>query len=361
MSIFLIVGTRPQIIKSIPIIKEAKKNNLEIDIIHTGQHYDYSLSQLFFEEFGSPQPLVNFNVGSGSHVYQTAEIMVHLEKMLFARKPSLILIPGDTNSALAGALASVKLGFPVAHVESGARSYDMTMAEEINRRIIDHCATILFAPTSVCKKNLENESVLGQIYQTGDTMYDAFIMFERRVGKSDILHKLDLITKEFAVLTTHRAENVDNIARLKQILKAMKNVQMPIIFPVHPRTKEKIKENDISLAESNVRTIDPIGYIEMLALVKHSKVVVTDSGGLQKEAFWSKTPCITIRDRTEWVETAELGVNFITNTDSEEISRVAKYITNSYDEIKGKFKCNPFGNGYASKKIVQILKDSVSL
>jgi UDP-GlcNAc3NAcA epimerase len=359
MKIFLVLGTRPQIIKSTPILHEALKQNLDIQIIHTGQHYDSSLSQVFFEQLSPPEPFVNLSVGSGSHIYQTAEIMLRLEKYLVEEKPALVIVPGDTNSALAGAIATVKLGIQLAHLESGARSYDMKMAEEINRRLIDHCAQTLFAPTSNCKKNLEEEAVTGNIYMVGDTMYDVFMNFSDIADKNNITQKLDLTNNEYAILTTHRAENVDDPTKLKKMLQAIQTLKMPIIFPIHPRTKQRLKENGISLDGTTIRTIDPVGYIEMLALLKNAKIAITDSGGLQKEAFWSKTPCITIRDRTEWTETVDIGVNFITDIDPAMIKHALKQIQENYSEIKGRFKSNPFGNGKASEMIVKILKEKI--
>jgi UDP-GlcNAc3NAcA epimerase len=359
MKIFLVLGTRPQIIKSAPILHEALKQNLDIQIIHTGQHYDSSLSQVFFEQLSPPEPFVNLNVGSGSHIYQTAEIMLRLEKYLVGEKPSLVLVPGDTNSALAGAIATVKLGIHLAHLESGARSYDMKMAEEINRRLIDHCAQTLFAPTSNCKKNLEEEAVTGKIYMVGDTMYDVFMNFSDIADKNNITQKLDLTNNEYAILTMHRAENVDDPIKLKKTLQAIQSLKMPIIFPIHPRTKQRLNENGISLDGTTIRTIDPVGYMEMLALLKNAKIAITDSGGLQKEAFWSKTPCITIRDRTEWTETVDIGVNFITDVNPARIKRTLKQIQENYCEIKSRFRSNPFGNGKASEMIVKILKEKI--
>ncbi len=350
------MGTRPQIIKSAPIVKEASKQGLSMQIIHTGQHYDYALSQLFFEELSPPKPFANLNVGSGSQVFQTAEMMMRLEKLLVAEKPSIVLVPGDTNSALAAALASAKLDIPVAHLESGARSYDMHMAEEINRRLIDHCSQILFAPTENCKKNLEHEAVTGKIHLTGDTMYDVFVDSKEKVDKNDVVSKLGLTDKEYAVLTTHRAENVDAPVKLKNLLQAVQSAEIPMVFPIHPRTKNRLIQDGISLDDSNIRVVDPVGYIEMLALLKHAKIVITDSGGLQKEAFWSKVPCITIRDRTEWTETVQRGVNFIADVDSNKIADALTYITNNYTQIIRKFGVNPYGDGKASEKIVEILK-----
>jgi UDP-N-acetylglucosamine 2-epimerase len=355
-SIFLIIGTRPQIIKSAPIIHEGLKQGLDLKIVHTGQHYDYGLSQVFFEELSPPEPLTNLGVGSGSHVFQTAEIMLRLEKCLVNEKPSLVLIPGDTNSALAGALTSVKLGIPVAHVEAGARCYDMKMAEEINRRLIDHCSETLFVPTPKCRKNLENESVPGRIYETGDTMYDMFLQFKDKADRSDILSKLDLSPKEYVLLTLHRAENVDDTTKLKAVLKAIEESKAATVFPIHPRTKNRLQELNASLEGGSIRPIEPVGYIEMLKLLKHARMVLTDSGGLQKEVFWSRTPCITLRDRTEWTETVEMGVNQVAGADPQRIIRAIRTVDEEYAEIKSRFKNNPFGDGKASERIVEFLK-----
>lgn len=286
--------------------------------------------------------------------------MLRLEKYLSSGKPSICIVPGDTNSALAGALACVKLGIPVAHLESGARSYDMAMAEEVNRRLIDHCSSSLFAPTNKCKKNLEDECVTGKIHLTGDTMYDIFVQFSRQAEESDIVNDLGLSGQEYAILTTHRAENVDDPMKVKKMFKAIEEVQIPVVFPIHPRTKERFRENGISINNTNIRLIDPLGYIEMLHLLKHAKIAITDSGGLQKEAFWSMVPCVTIRDRTEWTETVDLGVNFITDVDPQKIRQALKYITDNYNEIRSRFVSNPYGDGKASQKIVQLLEDAVS-
>jgi UDP-N-acetylglucosamine 2-epimerase len=356
MSVFLIVGTRPQIIKSVPIMHEAVKQSLPIQIIHTGQHYDPALSQVFFDELSPPEPFANLGVGSGSHVFQTAEIMLRLEKILVREKPSLVLVPGDTNSALAGALTGVKIGFSVAHVESGARCYDMQMAEEINRRLIDHCSRILFAPTTKCGENLRSERVSGEIHMLGDTMLDVFLSSQKETKKCKIISELGLEGRDFAVLTTHRAENVDNPARLKDLFIAIKNADMDVVFPIHPRTRSRLKEAGITFEDSNIRAIDPIGYIEMLTLLKRSKIVLTDSGGLQKEAFWSKVPCLTLRDRTEWSEPIEMGVTFATGINPTKIVEKIRYIENNYQEIKARFASNPFGDGRASEKIVKVLK-----
>jgi UDP-N-acetylglucosamine 2-epimerase len=355
MRISVIVGTRPQIIKTAPVIQEALKQKLEIEIIHTGQHYDYRLSQVFFEEFRLPEPRINLGVGPGSHAYQTGEIMLRLGKYLEGNTHSLVLIPGDTNSALAGALTSVKLGIPVAHIEAGARCYDMRMAEEINRRLIDHCSKILFAPTQNCVRNLEKESVLGEIHLTGDTMYDVFLKFKSESDKCDTLDRLNLSDQEYSVLTLHRAENVDNVERLKSILNGLVRSGIKVVFPIHPRTKNKLREYYTSLEGTNISVIEPIGHIEMLKLLKHAKIVLTDSGGLQKEAFWSRTPCIVLRDRTEWIETINLGVNFLVGVNADRVVQAVKFVEREYDTIKKRFTENPFGDGCAAKRIVKII------
>jgi UDP-N-acetylglucosamine 2-epimerase len=361
MSIVLVVGTRPQIIKTAPVLHVAHQKGLEISLIHTGQHYDYQMSQIFLEQFSLPEPMANLNVGSGSHTFQTAEIMLRLEEYLTRDKVSMTLIPGDTNSALAGALTSVKQDVPVAHIEAGARCYDMKMAEEINRRLIDHCSEVLFAPTLNCKRNLERESVTGSIYLLGDTMFDAFLSFKDRSDRCGILDKLDLTEKEYSLLTLHRAENVDEPEKLRSILKAIQETKINIVFPIHPRTRDRIKEQNIVLDESIIKTIEPVGYIEMLKLLKHAKMVLTDSGGVQKEAYWSKAPCITIRDRTEWTETVEKGVNIITGADPNRIIQAVKYVEEKCDEMRDRFKENPFGDGKASERIIGILRETLKM
>jgi len=355
----LIIGARPQIIKSAPIIREAsKKSEIELQIIHTGQHYDFEMSKIFFGELDLPDPLANLGVGSGTHAFQTGKMLIGLEKTIEKSKPNLVLVPGDTNSTLAGALAAVKLQVPVAHVEAGARSYDMRMPEEINRRLTDHCSSLLFAPTNNCAKNLGSEGIpKQQIRLSGDTMYDALLQHMPIAAKSNILKKLSLESEEYAVLTLHRPENVDAQKTLKNIMKAMTLLkELTIVFPVHPRTKQRLATAELlnlTQAADHIKLIAPIGYHDMLQLTKHAKIVFTDSGGLQKEAFWLHTPCITLRDKTEWIETTELNANVLVGSNPQRIVEAARKIMETRNiKIRLEMLKNPFGNGQASLKII---------
>jgi len=360
MKAALVVGTRPQIIKSASLILQFQKlRDLELVVVHTGQHYDSGLSGVFFDELGIAPPTINLEVGSGSQVWQTAEIMLRLGRALEGRNVKLIIIPGDTNSALGGALAATKMDLPVAHVEAGARSYDMTMAEEVNRRLIDHCSKLLFAPTENCLRNLKKESVVGTAFVTGDTMYDAFLRFSPAAERTDILRELGLKKGGYAVATLHRAENVDNPARLKAMIAAMSRSGIPVVLPLHPRTQKRLAEQNIVISKGlGLMLIEPIGYLEMLKLLKHARMALTDSGGLQKEAFWSKVPCITLRENTEWVETIERRVNFLVGTDDKKMLDTVKMVDDEHRDIKRRFKDSPFGDGHASERIVEIMQNS---
>ena len=360
----LVIGARPQIIKSAPIIHEASKDaEMEFQIVHTGQHYDFEMSKIFFGELELPDPVVNLGVGSGSHAWQTGKMVIGLEKTIKELEPDLVLVPGDTNSTLAGALAAVKLHVPVAHVEAGARSYDMRMPEEVNRRLTDHCSRMLFAATENCVRNLLKEGVpKDQIHLSGDTMYDALLKHMDEALRSRVLDKFGLEIGEYAVLTVHRPENVDDPKALKDIVKAIIELkELAIVFPVHPRTKERLKVTSLlkRMREAkNVRLVDPVGYHDMLRLVKDSRMVFTDSGGLQKEAFWLRTLCITLREKTEWVETVELGANMLVGNDRERIVRgVRGYLAMEGLETRLKKLPNPFGDGNASLRIIEALKE----
>jgi UDP-N-acetylglucosamine 2-epimerase len=362
MKLMLIVGARPQIIKSAPIVHEAlKRNEIEFQLVHTGQHYDFEMSKIFFGELDLPDPVVNLGVGSGTHAFQTGKMMIELEKTIENLKPDMVIVPGDTNSTLAGALAAIKLQVPVSHVEAGARSYDMRMPEEVNRRLTDHCSTFLFAPTRNCVEKLRGEGInKQQIKLSGDTMYDALLQHIGRSEKTDMLKKMHLRSEEYAALTLHRPENVDTAEKLEKILGALSSLKsLPIVFPVHPRTRQRLESLKLmqqKKAVERIKLVEPLGYHEMLQLTKHAKMVFTDSGGLQKEAFWLHTPCITLRDTTEWTETINLGANILVGSDPQKIISAAERIIKA-KKAKAKLKQlgNPFGDGHASKKILNCI------
>jgi len=363
MKVLLVIGARPQIIKSAPIIYEASRDaEIELQLVHTGQHYDFEMSRVFFGELELPDPVVNLGVGSGSHAWQTGKMLTGLEETIEELEPDLVLVPGDTNSTLAGALAAVKLHVPVAHVEAGARSYDMRMPEEVNRRLTDHCSQMLFATTENCVENLLKEGIQKDlICFAGDSMYDALLRHMTEALRSRIVEDLNLEAGKYAVLTAHRPENVDDAEALKGIMEAMIELrELSVVFPVHPRTMERLKAagllQRVRKAE-NVRLVDPVGYHDMLRLVKDARVIFTDSGGLQKEAFWLHTFCITLREKTEWVETVQLGANILVGSDRERIVRnareclTAKTLKKELEELP-----NPFGDGTASSKIIDAVK-----
>jgi len=364
VKVALILGARPQIIKSAPFIYLASRDKwINLSIIHTGQHYDYEMTKIFFEELNLPDPSVNLNVGSGTHAQQTARIMLRLEKILGRQKPDLVVVPGDTNSTLAGALTAVKLRIPIAHIEAGARSYDMKMPEEVNRRLTDHCSTILFTPTENCTKNLLKEGIeKSKIYQTGDTMYDVLLQQLPKAEKTTILEHLNLEPKTYALVTAHRPENVDDQQNLRNIVEAIISLKkLTIVFPVHPRTQKQLKKTKLNKKlekEKHIKIVKPLGYHETIKLIKNAKLVITDSGGIQKEAFWLKTPCITTRENTEWIETIQLGANCLTGANKQKVIEKVKEIIKNEKQINEKLQNmpNPFGDGEAAQKIIDVIK-----
>jgi len=358
----LVLGARPQIVKSAPIIREASKRaEIELQLVHTGQHYDYEMSKIFFNELELPNPSINLGVGSGTHAWQTGRMMIGLEKVMSKLEPDMVLVPGDTNSTLAGALAAVKLHVPVGHVEAGARSYDMRMPEEVNRRLTDHCSWLLFAPTKNCAKNLEREGLAKEhISLSGDTMYDSLLYHMPKALRINVLDKFDLEDGNYGVVTLHRPENVDDPKRLRNISEALIQLEsLTLLFPVHPRAMKMLKITGLLKhlrRAKHLKLVDPVGYLEMLHLVKRARMIFTDSGGLQKEAFWLGTPCLTFRDKTEWVETVKLGANVLVSDDKNLIFQKTKEYEESED-LKKKLKNmpNPFGEGDAARKILEVL------
>jgi len=350
MKIVSVVGARPQFIKAAPVSKAIERAGYDEYLLHTGQHYDYGMSQVFFEELGIREPFINLNIGSGTHAQQTSQMMMGIETILLAQKPDLVLVYGDTNSTLAGAITSVKLGIRLAHVEAGLRSYNRRMPEEHNRRLTDHCSDLLFCPTQTAVDNLAHESITEGVHLVGDTMYDAILQFsELAERQSRILDELQLKPKSYYLATIHRPYNTDNPDILKSILTAFGLAKRRVIFPVHPRTLQAITHSKILLAE-NVKMIEPVGYLDMLVLEKNSDTILTDSGGIQKEAYFLNVRCLTLRPETEWLETTVSGWNILVGTDIEKIVSVL----NSYP-VENLPHPQFFGDGNASEKIVGLL------
>lgn len=348
MKIITIVGARPQFIKAAPVSKAIRKNNVE-KIIHTGQHYDANMSDVFFSELDIPVPDYNLNVGSGTHGFQTGSMLIKIEQILLSEKPDVVLVYGDTNSTLAGALAASKLLIPVAHVEAGLRSFNMAMPEEQNRILTDHISKYLFAPTDTAVDNLKNEGISSNVHNVGDVMYDAILHFSSLAReKSKVLEKYNLADADYILATIHRAENTDKMERLKNIIEAFNLSGKKIVLPLHPRTK-KCADNYGLKFSSNVILIDPVGYLDMVMLELHSLKIVTDSGGVQKEAYFLSKPCITLRDETEWVETVENGWNVLAGAD---VDKIVNLITTFSPSGKTR---NIFGDGNASEKIIDTI------
>ena len=352
MKIVSIVGARPQFIKAVLVSKELCKNHEEV-IVHTGQHYDVDLSKIFFDELSIPKPDYNLEIGSDTHARQTGKMMISIEEVLVAEKPNLVLVYGDTNSTLAGALAAVKLHIPVAHVEAGTRMFDASIPEEVNRILTDHVSALLFAPTQTAVDNLKREGISKEVYLTGDVMLDSFLYFSKVAkGNSKILDKLGLSKGEYLLATVHRARNTEYEENLKNIVDAFLGIDERIIFPIHPRTEKYLKQYRLcgKLKDAqNVMLIDPVGYLDSIILTQNAKKILTDSGGLQKEAYFSKVPCITLDEATGWPETVEDGWNILVGSDKEKITGAIKQFE------PGEKQRKVFGDGKAAKKMMWII------
>jgi UDP-GlcNAc3NAcA epimerase len=369
MKLVSIVGARPQFIKVAPFARAIDRHNndggelLEHLIIHTGQHYDAGMSDIFFEELEIPRAAFNLGVGSGRHGSQTGQMLDKIEQVLLETHPDMVVVYGDTNSTVAGALAAAKLHIPVAHVEAGLRSFNRHMPEEINRIVADHISDILLAPTPTAMDNLAKEGLAQKAQWTGDIMYDA-VLFNKKLAsqKSAIVSRLSLTPEGYGLVTVHRAENTDSDQRLSSLLTVFNEIaerSMPLVFPLHPRTAKLIREKFPTwTAHPRLRFIDPIGYLDMLCLLDHTRLVLTDSGGLQKEAFFLGRPCVTLREETEWVETVEEGGNVLVGVGPERI-REAVFVWESRlqkgtVEFSGRLTTS-FGDGYAADKIKDAL------
>ncbi len=353
--IAIILGTRPEIIKMSPIIRECDKKGIEYFILHTGQHYSYEMDKIFFEDLELPSPHYNLDIGSGTHAEQTGKMLIEIEKVLQKEKPDVVLVEGDTNTVLASALAAVKLHIKVGHVEAGLRSYDRSMPEEINRVLTDHVSDYLFAPTEIAKENLLKEGIPEEkIFLTGNTIVDAVNQNLRIAGKREnILNKLNLNTKEYFLVTAHRQENVDNKERLEGILEGLELIHedfnLPVVYPVHPRTVKRMKE--FGLTSENIKLIDPAGFFEFLQLESNAKLVLTDSGGVQEETCILRVPCVTLRDNTERPETIDVGSNVLVGTESERILEGVKLMLNKENKLE-----KTFGDGNSAIRIIEKLE-----
>lgn len=352
MKILTILGARPQFIKAAPVSRELRKNHDEI-ILHTGQHYDANMSDIFFEELNIPRPNYNLGVGSGSHGKQTGEMMIKIEEVTLKEQPDYVLVYGDTNSTLAGALVAAKLHIPVIHIEAGLRSFNKLMPEEVNRILTDHVSEFLFCPTDTAVNNLKNENITRNVFNTGDVMYDA-VLYNKELAnmKSTILKDHSLLKGEYLLITIHRAENTDDPEKMQSILNALSQIDMTKIWPIHPRTKNKLMTYNIDLENiPNLKVIEPVGYLDMLKLEANAHKIVTDSGGVQKEAYFMQVPCITVREQTEWIETLDNDANILVGTDETKIvNAILKKVQPEYRQL--------FGDGNAAVKIVKALSEN---
>jgi UDP-GlcNAc3NAcA epimerase len=333
MKILTIIGARPQFIKAAMVSRAILEHNrrgaspvIVEEIVHTGQHYDSNMSDIFFKEMDIPEPAVNLNAGSGSHGVMTGRMLEGIEREVEARKPDWVLVYGDTNSTLAGALAAAKLHVPVAHVEAGLRSFNRRMPEEINRVLTDHVANLLLCPTTAAVAHLRAEGITRGVQHVGDVMYDAALVFgEIAERKSTVIRALELTPKGYLLATVHRAENTDDPIRLRNIMTAFQELArtQTLVLPVHPRTRPKLT-SDLRPLTSGFRLIDPVSFLDMVMLEKHARTILTDSGGVQKEAYFHGVPCVTLRDETEWVETVDAGWNQVVGADAERIVEAAR-------------------------------------
>ncbi|MBC5805437.1 MAG: UDP-N-acetylglucosamine 2-epimerase (non-hydrolyzing) [Candidatus Eremiobacter antarcticus] len=354
MKVVSIVGARPQFIKAAVLSAELAKSGIEECLIHTGQHYDDTMSQIFFDQLSLKKPNHLLGVGSGGHGVQTGEMMKRLDPVIQAERPDCVIVFGDTNTTLAGALVAVKQLIPLAHVEAGLRSFNRSMPEEINRVVTDHVASLHFAPTAAAARNLLAEGISQGVDVVGDVMVDLALRTAAQLGDAPpVLARLGLEGGRYAVATVHRASNTDDPRAFDRILSAFRRLTMPVVFPVHPRTSALARRFGAGEGD-NVLLLEPLSYFDMIALIKHASVVLTDSGGMQKEAYVLEVPCVTLRDETEWNETLEGGWNALAGTDAAQIQRLAERARPS--QAQG----SPFGDGFAARRMATLLLRSAS-
>jgi UDP-N-acetylglucosamine 2-epimerase (non-hydrolysing) len=356
MKISIVLGTRPEIIKMSPIIHECERLGLNYFILHSGQHYNYNMSQVFLKQLGLPEAKYNLQVGSGTHTEQIRRILVGVKKVLSTERPDIVLVEGDTNTVLAGALAAIKLGVKVGHVEAGLRSYDPGMPEEVNRVLTDHCSDLLFAPTAKSKKILLREGIpRDRIFITGNTIVDVIV--HNLESSRDVVDILGLSAGNYFLMTVHRQENVDNPRRFREILRGMdavrKEFRLPVIYPIHPRAWKQM--SILGYKTEGIRLLDPLDYFSFLQLERNARLIFTDSGGIQEEACILGVPCVTLRDNTERPETLDVGANVLIGAEPEEIVKKTKVMLS-----RSVGWANPFGDGRAGEKIVKIIRNELS-
>jgi UDP-GlcNAc3NAcA epimerase len=350
MKFVSIVGARPEFVQAYPVSCALREKHTEI-LVHTGQHYDYTMSQAFFDDLQLPVPDYNLEVGSGSHARQTAEIMVRLEEVLLKEQPDVLIIRGDTNSTMAGALVASKIHIPIAHIEAGERSYDRTMPEEVNRLVADRLANHHFCVSKSAVGRLAAEGITESVHWVGDVMLDVMLVQRSKAqAQSKILEKLGVSPKSYTLVTVHRAATTDDPQRLRNLADALNAVDGCIVFPIHPRTRKALDKLGIQWGP-HIQCIDPVGYLDMIQLEENAVRIATDSGGVQREAYFLKIPCLTLRDETEWAETIAVGWNRLVGTDSEQI-------LDAWDHFSPPEEHAPiFGDGTAGKKIATILEN----
>jgi len=349
MKLLTVVGARPQLIKASPLSIELRKDHREI-LVHTGQHYDPGMSDVFFDELGIPAPDYHLGVGSGRHGQQTGAMLAAIEAVLVEEQPDAVIVFGDTNSTLAAALAAAKLDVPVAHVEAGLRSFNRRMPEEVNRVLTDHVSAWLFAPSAVSAANLGVEGIHDNVHVVGDIMVDAMRIHGARADeRSGLLDRLSLDRGGYYLATVHRAENTDDRSRLTAILAAFSELDRPVLLPLHPRTEKRLLEMQLTPG-SNVILVEPLGYLDMLHVQARARAILTDSGGIQKEAYHLNVPCLTLRDETEWVETVETGWNRLVGADTKAILEAASRIVSPATPHP-----DLYGDGHTAGRITGIL------